>query len=112
LCNVSSCWIYIGILLGAHPVLHISRIRVKDLSADCPLCGRAAMRPNGFRTTPKYTETRIENVKKYRNVRAGDFFILYFKTQKNCDSARIAANGKCGLVPDKMTKYSAILINA
>jgi hypothetical protein len=27
LCNVS-CWIYIGILL-AHPVVHISRIRVK-----------------------------------------------------------------------------------
>jgi hypothetical protein len=28
LCNVASCWIYIGILLGAHPVLHISRIKV------------------------------------------------------------------------------------
>jgi hypothetical protein len=27
--NVASCWIYIGILLGAHPILHISRIRVK-----------------------------------------------------------------------------------
>jgi hypothetical protein len=27
LCNVASCWIYIGILL-AHPILHISRIRV------------------------------------------------------------------------------------
>jgi hypothetical protein len=27
LCNVVSCWIYIGILL-AHPILHISRIRV------------------------------------------------------------------------------------
>jgi hypothetical protein len=26
-CNVASCWIYIGIRL-AHPVLHISRIRV------------------------------------------------------------------------------------
>jgi len=36
-CNVASCWIYeyIGILLGAHPILHISRIRVniiKNLS--------------------------------------------------------------------------------
>jgi hypothetical protein len=30
-CNVASCWIYIGILLGAHPFLHISRIRVNDL---------------------------------------------------------------------------------
>jgi len=31
LCNVASCWIYeyIGILLGARPILHISRIRVK-----------------------------------------------------------------------------------
>jgi hypothetical protein len=27
-CNVASCWIYIGILLGAHYILHISRIRV------------------------------------------------------------------------------------
>jgi hypothetical protein len=30
LCKVASCWIYIGILLGAHPFLHISRIRVKN----------------------------------------------------------------------------------
>ena len=31
LCNIASCCIYeyIGILLGAHPILHISRIRVK-----------------------------------------------------------------------------------
>jgi hypothetical protein len=28
LCNVASCWIYIGILLGAHYILHISRLRV------------------------------------------------------------------------------------
>jgi hypothetical protein len=27
--NVASCWIYIRILLGAHPILHISMIRVK-----------------------------------------------------------------------------------
>jgi hypothetical protein len=33
LCNVASCWVYeyIGILLGAHPILHISRIRVNVL---------------------------------------------------------------------------------
>src|SRR5215475_4339153 len=30
LCNVASCWIYIGILLGAHPIFHISRIKVKS----------------------------------------------------------------------------------
>jgi hypothetical protein len=29
MCNVASCWIYIGVLLGAHPILRISRIRVK-----------------------------------------------------------------------------------
>jgi hypothetical protein len=26
--NVASCWIYIGILLGGHPILHISKIRI------------------------------------------------------------------------------------
>src|SRR5215475_11547170 len=32
LCNVASCWLYeyIGILLGAHPVFHISRVKVKS----------------------------------------------------------------------------------
>jgi hypothetical protein len=31
LCDVASCWIYeyIGILLGARPILHNSRIKVK-----------------------------------------------------------------------------------
>jgi hypothetical protein len=33
LCNVASCWIYIGILLEAHPFLHISRIRVNGAAA-------------------------------------------------------------------------------
>jgi hypothetical protein len=28
LCNVASFWIYIGKLLGAHSILHISRIKV------------------------------------------------------------------------------------
>jgi hypothetical protein len=28
LCNVATCWIYIGKLLRAHPILHSSRIRV------------------------------------------------------------------------------------
>ena len=31
LCNSASCWIYIGILLGAQYILHISRIRVNIL---------------------------------------------------------------------------------
>jgi hypothetical protein len=29
LSNVASCWIYIGILLGVHSFLHISRISVE-----------------------------------------------------------------------------------
>jgi hypothetical protein len=37
LCNVASCWIYIGIHLGAHPILHISRIRVNRLSLFLPI---------------------------------------------------------------------------
>jgi hypothetical protein len=31
-CYLPLSWIYIGILLGAHPILHISRMRVKILS--------------------------------------------------------------------------------
>jgi hypothetical protein len=34
LCNVASCWIYIGILL-AHPILHISRIRLNYVRSGC-----------------------------------------------------------------------------
>jgi hypothetical protein len=33
LCSVASCWIYIGILLGAHPILHISRIKVNAIAS-------------------------------------------------------------------------------
>ena len=32
LCNVASCWIYIGILLEVRYILHISRIRVNSYS--------------------------------------------------------------------------------
>jgi len=31
MCSVASCWIYFGILSEAHYILHISRIRVKDI---------------------------------------------------------------------------------
>jgi hypothetical protein len=33
LCNVASCWVYeyIGILLGARPILHISTLKVNSL---------------------------------------------------------------------------------
>jgi hypothetical protein len=33
LCDVASCWIYeyVGILLGARPILHISRIKFNNI---------------------------------------------------------------------------------
>jgi hypothetical protein len=31
-CNIKNCWIYIWILLGTHPILHISKIKFKELS--------------------------------------------------------------------------------
>jgi len=37
LCNVASCWICIGILIGAHYILHISRIRVKEHNLSSPV---------------------------------------------------------------------------
>jgi hypothetical protein len=42
LCNVVSCWIYkyIGILLGAYPILYISRIRVNIILPCTPLSSK------------------------------------------------------------------------
>jgi hypothetical protein len=37
-CKVAFCWIYIGIQLVAHPILHISRIRVNDLQSEKTAC--------------------------------------------------------------------------
>jgi hypothetical protein len=36
LCDVASCWIYeyIGILLEAHPILHINRIKVNSFESN------------------------------------------------------------------------------
>ena len=59
-CNVASFWIYIGILLGAHYILHISRIRVNRMDA--------MMRPSG--PFPPWTICEMD-IKFYRNVRAG-----------------------------------------
>jgi hypothetical protein len=35
-CNVASCWIYVGILLGAHQILHISRVKVNIILPSTP----------------------------------------------------------------------------
>jgi hypothetical protein len=56
LCDVASCWIYeyIGILLGARPILHISRIKVKGTCSVWVLCSCG---PNcyWFSNTPTWT---------------------------------------------------------
>jgi hypothetical protein len=46
LCNFASCWTYIGILIGAPHILHISRIRVNrrkppsSYLSQCPLSNK------------------------------------------------------------------------
>jgi hypothetical protein len=53
LCDVVSCWIneYTGILLGARPILHISRIKVKDQWIACQfgLLTRVPVMPRSLR---------------------------------------------------------------
>jgi hypothetical protein len=46
--NVASCWIYIGILLGAHPILHVSRIRVKNDIRHCGSIVMEGLRKNSY----------------------------------------------------------------
>jgi hypothetical protein len=48
--STASCWIYIGILLGAHPVLHISRIRVNTVTGSW--AGQLSDSGFGSRLTP------------------------------------------------------------
>jgi hypothetical protein len=54
LCNVASCWIYeyTGILLGAHPILHISRIRIKY---ECTYCINLGFERKGQRNVNSQT---------------------------------------------------------
>jgi len=53
LCNVASCWIYeyTGILLGAHPILHISRIRVNSRLVCVSCCGKLPAADGGLALT-------------------------------------------------------------
>jgi hypothetical protein len=65
LCNFVSCWVYeyIGILLGSHPVLHISRIRVNksaneaDLDMEFRYGGEANNNQNSLPETLSYTSS-------------------------------------------------------
>jgi hypothetical protein len=70
LCNFASCWIYIGILLGAHPILHISRIRVNVNGRVKQACRKAA--PLTWRT-----DTWISFLKAAHNVKVTSFFRIY-----------------------------------
>jgi hypothetical protein len=46
LCNFASCSIYIGKLLGAHPILHVSRIEVKITFHQSPHQNKKKCRPH------------------------------------------------------------------
>jgi hypothetical protein len=59
LCNVASCWIYIGILLGAYPILHISRIRVNPLANTIVLFTELITVTVCDQTSNKYKERTI-----------------------------------------------------
>jgi hypothetical protein len=65
LCNVASCWIYIGILLGAHYILYISRIRVNAFERICVkncvgMCGApTTVSPRNFF---KWSEKSFEEI--------------------------------------------------
>jgi hypothetical protein len=58
LCNVASCWIYIGILLGAQYILHISRIRIK---LEWKLCVHKGVQ------TLQYTIIRNMKTEQFKN---------------------------------------------
>jgi hypothetical protein len=62
LCNVASCWIYIGILLRAHPILHISRIRVTvNFMEACVVCLlKVLSRKNSSYQTNKFKISNTE----------------------------------------------------
>jgi hypothetical protein len=55
LCNVAPCWMYIRILLGAHPILHISRIRVNVYCAHSQGYSYPSVKP----TTRHYLAPRL-----------------------------------------------------
>jgi hypothetical protein len=71
LCNVASCWIYIGVLLGAHPTLHISRISVKetDVALKCLA---------DFPSNVIWSAIRLKR-KTFSSKLSGDFTLVYYK---------------------------------
>jgi hypothetical protein len=104
LCNVASCWTYIGILLGALPILHISMIKVKHQSMEtyrkkrvqCKGCPKAKIKRIYFQNflllnlnflpataslqNNKFSRTCVETVKMawYGNVRFKQMTVTEF----------------------------------
>jgi hypothetical protein len=70
LCNVASCWIYIGILLEAHPILHISRLRVNywvPQEAGNWLAKQAALRVPAVSSVLMHHAIKLKLYAWYRN---------------------------------------------
>src|SRR5215470_5055585 len=85
LCNVASCWIYtyIGILLGAHPIHHISRIRV-NLSTPKKEAVRSSEIPASVYSTtrclnPEYHEMKIHPLYKPENLEYRRLYVVITK---------------------------------
>jgi hypothetical protein len=64
LCNFASCWIYIGIPLGTHPILRISRTRVNYIKVKRLAWAGHLMRMNNDRTQNKIFNTKPVGVRR------------------------------------------------
>jgi len=79
LCNVASCWIYIGILLGAHNILHISRIRVNVVTHlqeySCAYCTYFF----SVRSLNLFSSFKVSDQFLYPYKITGEFSYVYFQ---------------------------------
>jgi hypothetical protein len=74
LCNVASCWIYeyIGILLGARPILHISRLKVNKQFPPHPIVSKAALPSPQQEPVQITAPCSVSNTPSMRPSEAGD----------------------------------------
>jgi hypothetical protein len=80
LCNVTSCWIYIEILLRAHLILHISRIRVKNRFAS-PVLHRCNVQTQICVSRPQCVKTHSP-LSSHINLGLQSGHVLTFSHQK------------------------------
>jgi hypothetical protein len=87
-CNVASCWIYsyIGIPLGARPILHISRIRVNSrITAACNIhLTTNYLKTDGYlNCIQNFSSFGTENtiVTHYKNNKSREFFYVFAAEQ-------------------------------